>query len=207
MIRSVLRAALPLTALGAWMSATSAAPVIDAAALARAAPALTETVQWQGNWGWWGGWGGAWGWRPTPRYYSWALDPWSDVAYFNAPVYESVTVYPSAPSYSYPTYSSAPRAYYGTGAYYGAGYGARAYDGAGYGGRAYDSYRNGYGIGGYPSAGYSGRAYDGAGYREGGYYAAADDVDAVNYCRQRYRTYNRRTGTYMGNDGYRHPCP
>ena len=31
--------------------------------------------------------------------------------------------------------------------------------------------------------------------------------DAVGYCMQTYRSYDPRSGTYMGNDGYRHPCP
>ncbi len=32
-----------------------------------------------------------------------------------------------------------------------------------------------------------------------------DDDDA--YCERRYRSYDPRTGTYVGYDGYRHPCP
>jgi hypothetical protein len=31
--------------------------------------------------------------------------------------------------------------------------------------------------------------------------------DAVGYCMQTYRSYDPRSGTYMGNDGFRHPCP
>jgi len=31
--------------------------------------------------------------------------------------------------------------------------------------------------------------------------------DAVAYCMQTYRSYDPGSGTYMGNDGYRHPCP
>ncbi len=31
--------------------------------------------------------------------------------------------------------------------------------------------------------------------------------DAVSYCMQTYRSYDPRSGTYLGNDGYRHPCP
>jgi hypothetical protein len=31
--------------------------------------------------------------------------------------------------------------------------------------------------------------------------------DPVASCRQRFRSYDPRTGTYMGNDGQRHPCP
>ena len=34
----------------------------------------------------------------------------------------------------------------------------------------------------------------------------ADD-DAVAYCMQRYRSYDPASGTYLGNDGQRHPCP
>ena len=31
--------------------------------------------------------------------------------------------------------------------------------------------------------------------------------DAIGYCMQRYRSYDPQSMTYMGNDGYRHPCP
>jgi hypothetical protein len=31
--------------------------------------------------------------------------------------------------------------------------------------------------------------------------------DSTAYCMQTYRSYDPRSGTYMGNDGYRHPCP
>jgi hypothetical protein len=31
--------------------------------------------------------------------------------------------------------------------------------------------------------------------------------DDVAYCMQTYRSYDRRSGTYLGLDGYRHPCP
>ena len=34
-----------------------------------------------------------------------------------------------------------------------------------------------------------------------------DDTDAVSYCLQRFRTYEPSSGTYVGHDGYRHPCP
>lgn len=37
--------------------------------------------------------------------------------------------------------------------------------------------------------------------------AAAADRDAVAYCMQRFKSYDPRTGTYLGYDGYRHPCP
>ncbi len=31
--------------------------------------------------------------------------------------------------------------------------------------------------------------------------------DAVAYCMQTYRSYDPQSGTYLGYDGYRHPCP
>ncbi len=36
---------------------------------------------------------------------------------------------------------------------------------------------------------------------------AGGDDDAVAYCMQTYRSYDPASGTYMGNDGLRHPCP
>ena len=33
------------------------------------------------------------------------------------------------------------------------------------------------------------------------------DDDAVEYCMQRFKSYDPRSGTYMGYDGYRHSCP
>jgi hypothetical protein len=29
----------------------------------------------------------------------------------------------------------------------------------------------------------------------------------VAYCMQRYRSYDPDSGTFLGNDGLRHPCP
>ncbi len=37
--------------------------------------------------------------------------------------------------------------------------------------------------------------------------AAAPGGDDVAYCRQKYRSYDVRTGTYLGFDGQRPPCP
>jgi len=31
--------------------------------------------------------------------------------------------------------------------------------------------------------------------------------DAIAYCMQRFRSYDPASGTYLGYDGYRHPCP
>jgi BA14K-like protein len=62
---------------------------------------------------------------------------------------------------------------------------------------------------------YGGPAYYGPGYADDQYYndgatavapAPADD-DAVSYCIQNFSSYDPASGTYLGNDGYRHPCP
>jgi hypothetical protein len=37
--------------------------------------------------------------------------------------------------------------------------------------------------------------------------SAAQNSNAVQYCASRYRSYDPRSGTYLGYDGYRHPCP
>lgn len=37
--------------------------------------------------------------------------------------------------------------------------------------------------------------------------AAAAAQQNVAYCAQRFRSYDPASGTYLGTDGYRHPCP
>jgi len=67
-------------------------------------------------------------------------------------------------------------------------------------------YYGGYGYGPY-TYGYGPYAYD-DGYDEA--YAAAPayggDRDD-SYCAQRFKSYDPATGTYLGYDGERHPCP
>jgi hypothetical protein len=84
--------------------------------------------------------------------------------------------------------------------YYGGyGYAPYAYDG-GYD-NAYAAAPSGYGYGPY--------AYDeGYGYDDA--YAAASgyDVDRDDQsCAQRFKSYDPSSGTYLGYDGARHPCP
>ena len=55
-----------------------------------------------------------------------------------------------------------------------------------------------YGYYGYPP-GYYGPAYVAPSPYVGG--------DAVGYCAQRFRSYDPYSGTYVGYDGLRHPCP
>lgn len=46
--------------------------------------------------------------------------------------------------------------------------------------------------------GYAPGPYYGPGYYRG---------DAVAYCMRRFKSYDPNSGTYLGYDGYRHPCP
>jgi BA14K-like protein len=77
---------------------------------------------------------------------------------------------------------------------------ALAYGGYGYG---YDPYYYG-----------DSYAYDAGAYYDEGY-AVAPDVAVVDqpvavdasYCVQRFRSYDPASGTYLGFDGLRHPCP
>jgi hypothetical protein len=40
------------------------------------------------------------------------------------------------------------------------------------------------------------------------YYGAyAYDGNAIAYCESRFKSYDPASGTYLGYDGYRHPCP
>lgn len=39
------------------------------------------------------------------------------------------------------------------------------------------------------------------------YYGGAAGGDAAAYCAQRYKSYDPATGTFLGYDGARHPCP
>ena len=62
---------------------------------------------------------------------------------------------------------------------------------------------------------YGGPGYYAPGYYDDQYYDSGPVVvapapvgdDAVAYCMQTYRSYDPRSGTYLGYDGYRHPCP
>jgi len=55
------------------------------------------------------------------------------------------------------------------------------------------------------------RGYYGPGYAPYGYAPppayAGPPGDAIGYCMQRFKSYDPRSGTYLGYDGYRHPCP
>jgi hypothetical protein len=84
--------------------------------------------------------------------------------------------------------------------------------------RHHHHYGYGYGAGGFVAGALLGSAitapryygggpyYYGGGPYYGGAYASAPG-GSVEYCMQRYRSYDPRSGTYMGYDGQRHPCP
>ncbi len=93
------------------------------------------------------------------------------------------------------------------------GAGAGFVAGAIIGGALAAPYYGGYGYGGYgpyyyappppvyygpPAAVYGGPAPG---------YGAPVAGDAVAYCSQRYRSYDPASGTFLGYDGLRHPCP
>ena len=99
----------------------------------------------------------------------------------------------------------------------GAGAGLNAQDvqyRRGYGGRRYYGSRRGYN-GGAAAAGIIGGLAAGAiiGGALSNQYAqpqavyGAPDESAVDYCIQRFRSYDVRSGTYLGYDGLRHYCP
>jgi hypothetical protein len=80
-------------------------------------------------------------------------------------------------------YGYGPYPYYAPGPVYGAPvYGAPVYGAPVYGAPAYGA-----------------PAYGGGGAPAGG--------DPAAYCAQRFRSYDPSTGTYLGFDGQRHPCP
>jgi hypothetical protein len=85
---------------------------------------------------------------------------------------------------------------------YGYGYGYAPYgygDGYGYGYAPAPGYAApGYAAPGYAAPGYAAPGYAGPGYAGG---------DAVAYCSQRFRSYDPASGTYLGYDNQRHPCP
>jgi len=71
-------------------------------------------------------------------------------------------------------------------------------------------YRGGYGSGlVFGAAPYWGGsyAYDDDNYDDNYYAESAPAGDDVAYCMRRFRSYDPGSGTYLGNDGYRHACP
>ena len=99
---------------------------------------------------------------------------------------------------------SKPCVIIGHGGWYGGGAGAGFAAGALIGGAIAGSRGYGYGAYGYAPYGYSGYA---PGYYDDGYVAVAPGGGGDGYCMQRYRSYDPASGTFLGYDGLRHPCP
>jgi hypothetical protein len=110
---------------------------------------------------------------------------------------------------------ASPGVHYSGGGVYHGGYGGRYRHGGGFfpgavagaligGAIASQSYGY-YGGPGYYAPGY----YDDQYYDDGAVAVAPAPVgdDAVAYCQQTYRSYDPQSGTYLGYDGLRHPCP
>jgi hypothetical protein len=84
-----------------------------------------------------------------------------------------------------------------------------------HGGGFWPGFAAGAAIGGLGSYAYYGGPYYDDSYYDGGYYddsatvAVVPDTggDGAAYCAQRYRSYDPASGTYLGYDGLRHPCP
>jgi len=93
---------------------------------------------------------------------------------------------------------------FAAGAIIGSAIAAPYYYGGGYYPYGYGAYYPAYPAYGYPppAAGY----YGGPAYGGPAYGAAPGGGDA-SYCAQRYKSYDPATGTFLGYDGQRHPCP
>jgi hypothetical protein len=65
---------------------------------------------------------------------------------------------------------------------------------------------DGYGYYGAPGPYYA-PGYDDQYYDDAAAGAPLEGDDAVAYCMQTYRSYDPQSGTYLGYDGVRHPCP
>ncbi len=95
--------------------------------------------------------------------------------------------------------------YRGGGYAFRGGYGFRRYGAPFIGGLALGAVAAPYYYGGYPDN-YVDNYVDNYDY---GAYAGDDGVpdDAVAACAQRFKSYDPQSGTYLGYDGQRHPCP
>jgi hypothetical protein len=158
---------------------TAAAIALTAGVIfASAAPASAQ--------GWrWGGWRGGYGWGGWRGGYGWG---WPAAA--AAGIVGGTIAAATSPLWAYGDYYDYDPGY---------GYGGYGYAGYGYPGYGY----SGYGFGPY------GNTYD---YAAPAVTVAAPAVTVTGggnaaWCESRYRSYNPATGTFLGYDGLRHPCP
>jgi hypothetical protein len=104
------------------------------------------------------------------------------------------------------TVPSPASARYG-GGWHGGGWHGGGWHGGGYRGGYYGG--GGWGWGGFAAGAALGALLAAPYYYRGGpyYYDYGPPDSAVAYCLRRFRSYDPRSGTYLGYDGYRHPCP
>ena len=90
---------------------------------------------------------------------------------------------------------------YGRGYGYGIGAGAAALAAGAIIGGALQQNQGYYPAESYPVYSDQSPTYDGAGPQ------VVDDSDSTAYCQRTFRSYDTVSGTYLGYDGLRHPCP
>ncbi len=103
---------------------------------------------------------------------------------------------PTQRRYDHPAYARGDRRGYGVGAGVAAGLAAGAIVGG-----AIEQNQGYY----YPDQSYP--VYSDQGPDEDAGAVVVGDADSVAYCERTYRSYDPASGTYLGYDGFRHPCP
>ncbi len=161
----------------------NAAPITLPSSLQAAVTSPVETVQYR-RWGGWRAWG--------PGLAAGAIVGGAIAAsrYGYNNYYDDYAYASPYGAYAYSPYGTGPSGY-------------NSYNYApGYSYNYVPGYTYSYGPSGYNSYAYSpGTSYAAS---PGSSYAAGD---AVAYCKQRFRSYDPASGTYLGYDGQRHPCP
>jgi BA14K-like protein len=188
-VPALAAAGLLAAGLGAFASAASATPLSDALAIRNAAPNNVESVRWAGGGGGWRGGGGG-GWRGGGGGWGgggWRGGGWGGGGGWGWGVGAGIVGGAiiggalAAPYYGYgPYYPAYPAPY----PYYGPVYDAPP-----------------------PGAYGPPPGYDGPPPGAGAYGPPPGGGGDAGYCAQRYRSYDPQSGTYMGTDGLRHPCP
>jgi hypothetical protein len=113
------------------------------------------------------------------------------------------------PTASYVQYRRDYRRHYGPRRHYGSRYYGRRgyYPRYGYYGRPYYYRRNRGSAAAAGALGLAAGAIIGGAIASQQAQAAQSQQSAVAYCMQRFRSYDPASGTYLGYDGRRHPCP
>ncbi len=179
-VPALAAAGLLAAGLGAFASAAAATPLSGALAIENAVPGNIEAVRWGGGWGG-GGWRGG-GWRGG----GWGWGVGAGIVggaiiggALAAPYYGYGPYYPAYPP-PYPVLRA--------GLCRASARSVRAAAGCLWAGAGSRRLWAG------PGAGAYGPGPDGGGGDPG-------------YCAHRYRSFDPQSGTYMGTDGVRHPCP